>query len=329
VKGRLVAHRPSNIALCILVVASVFLPHSLFALSPPPPQVELETRLVTISTSALEDLGLVLECQPRLHPSPPSSPPCEGVITFAGPDGTPSFTSTTFIVPAGGSTSINFLGSSIPSSLFDSTGHALISVLATTLDQEPARCQLRSDIPILRPLLQLFDHTSGQSELALSITPRSICQPHPPFAPSPPPPGTHVETRVAVRTTAAEDIVLVLECQIPSYPPRPSSSPCAGGVTFTGPDGTPSINSTTFTVPAGGSTSINLLGSSIPPSLFDSTGHALVSVLATLDEPEKCPPVPLLSDIPVLGALFQLQDHASGKSELMVFLTPRVICGEP
>lgn len=35
--------------------------------------------------------------------------------------------------------------------------------------------------------------------------------------------------------------------------------------------------------------------------------------------------VPLLGDVPVLGALFRSQTRTSNKTELLVFLTPKVV----
>jgi len=35
--------------------------------------------------------------------------------------------------------------------------------------------------------------------------------------------------------------------------------------------------------------------------------------------------VPLLGDLPVLGALFRRKDDTDNKSELLVFLTPRIV----
>jgi general secretion pathway protein D len=38
--------------------------------------------------------------------------------------------------------------------------------------------------------------------------------------------------------------------------------------------------------------------------------------------------VPLLMDVPLIGRLFRSDDDTTGKRELLVFLTPRIVEGE-
>ena len=59
--------------------------------------------------------------------------------------------------------------------------------------------------------------------------------------------------------------------------------------------------------------------------LVENGGTVVIGGIFQIDETESVNKVPLLGDIPYLGALFRNKTRATSKTELLVFLTPKVI----
>ena len=59
--------------------------------------------------------------------------------------------------------------------------------------------------------------------------------------------------------------------------------------------------------------------------LVENGGTVVIGGIFELIEIDDTTKVPLLGDLPVLGNLFKNKSKTSNKSELLVFITPRVI----
>ncbi|MDY0744346.1 type IV pilus secretin PilQ [Paucibacter sp. R3-3] len=59
--------------------------------------------------------------------------------------------------------------------------------------------------------------------------------------------------------------------------------------------------------------------------LVENGGTVVIGGIFTIDEQENVSKVPLLGDIPVLGNLFKNKTKTSSKTELLIFLTPKVV----
>jgi type IV pilus assembly protein PilQ len=59
--------------------------------------------------------------------------------------------------------------------------------------------------------------------------------------------------------------------------------------------------------------------------LVENGGTVVIGGIFELAESEDVAKVPVLGDIPVLGNLFKNKTRISNKSELLIFITPRVI----
>jgi type IV pilus assembly protein PilQ len=59
--------------------------------------------------------------------------------------------------------------------------------------------------------------------------------------------------------------------------------------------------------------------------LVENGGTVVIGGIFEVNETESVNKVPLLGDIPYLGALFRNKVKTSSKTELLVFLTPKVI----
>jgi type IV pilus assembly protein PilQ len=59
--------------------------------------------------------------------------------------------------------------------------------------------------------------------------------------------------------------------------------------------------------------------------LVENGGTVVIGGIFTLDEREDVSQVPLLGDLPVLGHLFKNKTRTSSKTELLIFLTPKVV----
>ena len=59
--------------------------------------------------------------------------------------------------------------------------------------------------------------------------------------------------------------------------------------------------------------------------LVENGGTVVIGGIFTLDEREDVSQVPLLGDVPVLGNLFKNKTRISSKTELLIFLTPKVV----
>ncbi|WP_442953160.1 type IV pilus secretin PilQ [Paucibacter sp. XJ19-41] len=59
--------------------------------------------------------------------------------------------------------------------------------------------------------------------------------------------------------------------------------------------------------------------------LVENGGTVVIGGIFTLDEREDISQVPLLGDVPVLGHLFRNKSRTSSKTELLIFLTPKVV----
>jgi len=59
--------------------------------------------------------------------------------------------------------------------------------------------------------------------------------------------------------------------------------------------------------------------------LVENGGTVVIGGIFTMDEQENVSKVPLLGDIPVLGNLFKNKTKTSSKTELLIFLTPKVV----
>jgi len=61
--------------------------------------------------------------------------------------------------------------------------------------------------------------------------------------------------------------------------------------------------------------------------LVENGGTVVIGGIYTMTESTTTTKVPLLGDIPYLGALFRNTARVNNKSELLIFLTPRIISG--
>ena len=59
--------------------------------------------------------------------------------------------------------------------------------------------------------------------------------------------------------------------------------------------------------------------------LVENGGTVVIGGIFQIDETESVNKVPVLGDIPYVGALFRNKTRSSNKTELLVFLTPKVI----
>ncbi len=59
--------------------------------------------------------------------------------------------------------------------------------------------------------------------------------------------------------------------------------------------------------------------------LVENGGTVVIGGIFTMDEQENVSKVPLLGDIPVFGNLFKSKTRTSSKTELLIFLTPKVV----
>ncbi len=59
--------------------------------------------------------------------------------------------------------------------------------------------------------------------------------------------------------------------------------------------------------------------------LVENGGTVVIGGIFLEDERDSVVKVPYLGDVPVLGNLFRTKTRQSAKSELMVFLTPKVV----
>lgn len=59
--------------------------------------------------------------------------------------------------------------------------------------------------------------------------------------------------------------------------------------------------------------------------LVENGGTVVIGGIFIQQENNQTQKVPLLGDIPVLGALFRNTARASKRSELLIFLTPKVV----
>ncbi|QPF72537.1 type IV pilus secretin PilQ [Roseateles sp. DAIF2] len=59
--------------------------------------------------------------------------------------------------------------------------------------------------------------------------------------------------------------------------------------------------------------------------LVENGGTVVIGGIFTMDEKEDVSQVPLLGDVPVLGHLFKSKSRISSKTELLIFLTPKVV----
>lgn len=59
--------------------------------------------------------------------------------------------------------------------------------------------------------------------------------------------------------------------------------------------------------------------------LVENGGTVVIGGIYTQDEGETVNKVPLLGDVPVLGHLFKNKVRTSSKTELLIFLTPKVV----
>jgi type IV pilus assembly protein PilQ len=59
--------------------------------------------------------------------------------------------------------------------------------------------------------------------------------------------------------------------------------------------------------------------------LVENGGTVVIGGIFTQNERTDVNKVPLLGDVPVLGYLFKNTTRSTGKTELLVFLTPKII----
>jgi type IV pilus assembly protein PilQ len=59
--------------------------------------------------------------------------------------------------------------------------------------------------------------------------------------------------------------------------------------------------------------------------LVENGGTVVIGGIYTQDEGETVNKVPLLGDVPVLGHLFKNKTRTTSKTELLIFLTPKVV----
>ena len=59
--------------------------------------------------------------------------------------------------------------------------------------------------------------------------------------------------------------------------------------------------------------------------LVENGGTIVIGGIFTLNEREDVTKVPFLGDVPVLGNLFKTRSKSNSKTELLVFITPKVV----
>ena len=59
--------------------------------------------------------------------------------------------------------------------------------------------------------------------------------------------------------------------------------------------------------------------------LVENGGTVVIGGIYTLTERDEINKVPLLGDVPVVGNLFKNKSRLSNKTELLIFLTPKVV----
>ena len=59
--------------------------------------------------------------------------------------------------------------------------------------------------------------------------------------------------------------------------------------------------------------------------LVENGGTVVIGGIFTMEEQEAVTKVPLLGDIPVLGNLFKQRTRTNEKTEMLVFITPRML----
>jgi len=59
--------------------------------------------------------------------------------------------------------------------------------------------------------------------------------------------------------------------------------------------------------------------------LVENGGTVVIGGIYTQDEQEDVSKVPLLGDLPLVGVLFRNKTRTSTKTELLIFLTPKVV----
>ena len=59
--------------------------------------------------------------------------------------------------------------------------------------------------------------------------------------------------------------------------------------------------------------------------LVENGGTVVIGGIFQIDETESVNKVPVLGDIPYVGALFRNKSRTTSKTELLVFLTPRIL----
>jgi type IV pilus assembly protein PilQ len=59
--------------------------------------------------------------------------------------------------------------------------------------------------------------------------------------------------------------------------------------------------------------------------LVENGGTVVIGGIYTLTERDEVNKVPLLGDVPVVGNLFKNKSRLSNKTELLIFLTPKVV----
>jgi type IV pilus assembly protein PilQ len=59
--------------------------------------------------------------------------------------------------------------------------------------------------------------------------------------------------------------------------------------------------------------------------LVENGGTVVIGGIFTQDEQNRVSKVPLLGDIPFLGVLFRSNERSTRKTELLVFITPKIV----
>jgi len=59
--------------------------------------------------------------------------------------------------------------------------------------------------------------------------------------------------------------------------------------------------------------------------LVENGGTVVIGGIFTLEEIDNVSKVPVLGDIPYMGALFRSKSKLANKTELLIFLTPKVV----
>ena len=59
--------------------------------------------------------------------------------------------------------------------------------------------------------------------------------------------------------------------------------------------------------------------------LVENGGTVVIGGIFTQDERDEIHKVPLLGDIPFLGLLFQNKSRITSKTELLIFITPKIV----